>query len=211
MIRTMFFGVSQQVTDAAAPASYIFEDDFNRSDSGTLGNGWNETETGATIGITSNKLSYAKTGDGSNWAYQSVTEKTSGYVTLKFHINFSTLTAGSNGSFYIADGGQDNNLNWLTFDSGGQIRVIGDSVNSALVAWSTSTDYTIYVETDITNQKITKININGTDYTNGGSGWGGLGATRYPDRIYTRCSGSARSNFTSDYVQYWEGQIGDEP
>ena len=78
---------------AVSSGSTVFSDDFARSDSPTIGNGWNETETGGTWAISSNKAVCTFTGSGGKEMYNAWSAATPDTVSVKLRMN----TAGGDG------------------------------------------------------------------------------------------------------------------
>lgn len=60
----LYYGNAAATSSSNITATFIFGDDFNRTDSATVGNSWTETETGGTWAIVSNKLVGTYTGAG---------------------------------------------------------------------------------------------------------------------------------------------------
>lgn len=120
---------------ASAPASAytdVYQDDFNRSDSGTVGGSWtSETDTGPLLGIVSNTMQW-----GPSAAY------TAGYVTKDFgtaylksktevDVKISTLTTSSGGYVQFVQVRNSANATTATV----QLKATGTAINQISLVW----------------------------------------------------------------------------
>jgi len=89
-------------TEYNPPITILLSDDFNRTDSNTVGNGWTETdgEAGAEASITSNRLSLVSANNTNQpMVSYTFTKQTSGKIEWSFVVNFSRT--GVEGGYYM--------------------------------------------------------------------------------------------------------------
>lgn len=186
-------------------AIYLFTDSFNRSNSGTVGNGWNETESDTLFFINSNQLvSTALTAGGGNQLYHLINTSPSDYVTYKTRINMTSYTSG-NVHFYLMNGTTP--IANIKF-SGNDISVTNGGADVSLQGFNISTSYIIYLETRQSDDKITRANINGIMYN---GTWNFENPSTTTNGFNTFFSSSAVANYTMDYIEIWNDTIENQP
>lgn len=90
----------------SAAVNVIFSDNFDRSNSATVGNGWTEDESGGgTAAIASNKLALDAGGDGYVFLDRTLGTLSSNGLAFNLTVKSNNALTGSGVNWYICDGG----------------------------------------------------------------------------------------------------------
>ncbi|MBV7327422.1 putative Ig domain-containing protein [Chloroflexi bacterium TSY] len=122
---------SVNVTDSAA--NTLFSDDFDRADSGTVGNGWSEVEKGnAQTSIVNNRLCFVDTSDATRRpiVHHSFTQVSSGALVWSFDFDWTRI--GTEGTYALyMQLGDSTQMSNSSIGNGVGVNLVWTNINNA--------------------------------------------------------------------------------
>ena len=144
------------------PSNSYFSDNFNRADSGAVGNSWSESDTSSVLSITSNKLHMSSTVDTAPYIYRTASSHNS---NIKITATITVTTASSAGSFTLgslADGTKFGNCFGVLIgvrNGSSTVYRVDQDTNNSLGSFTFANGSTYYVELIINTDYSREIRI----------------------------------------------------
>ena len=191
---------------ASAETTIEFQDDFNRANSGTVGNGWVETEVTGTISIVDNTLEIIDSGSGVNTVVRSINNSKYSDFSIKVKRptgawgTYIRARSGTNiiFTFQIYDSSFDLGSSFFTFSSN-----VWHTVNFTDINYN-NLSTAVYVDNDYKGRFPILLNSSWDNIYLHNSDFSATGTVYFDDIFIGNITPTTINNFSITAKSYWD-------